>query len=258
MADEGSVTVDIDKGIGTISFFHPKRNSLPGSLLRGLAETVTDIGNDKGVRVLILRSEGEKTFCAGASIDELTAIDSFETGKEFFMGFARLILAMKKCPRFIITRVQGKAVGGAVGIIAASDYALALDTASIKLSELSLAIGPFVIGPAVEKKAGFSAFSQLAVDTEWHDAEWVKRHGLYANILSSMEELDRAVSTLAEKLKGYSPEAMAMLKNVFWQGTNHWDSLLELRAEISGRLVISGFARKAISALKKNIHVAKK
>ncbi len=247
---DGYVKTEIDNGIATIEFFHPKKNSLPGNLLKELAAAVQSAGEDDAARVIVLRSAGEGPFCAGASFDELLAIDSFERGKEFFMGFARLILAMKKTPRFIITRVQGKVVGGGVGVVSASDYALATDRASIKLSELALGIGPFVVGPAVERKIGSGAFTALSIDTDWRDAAWAKTHAMYAQVVASIEELDAAVVALADKLAQSSPEAMAQLKAVFWQGTEHWDELLEQRAEMSGRLVLSEFTSNAIQKFK--------
>ncbi len=248
---DGYVKMEVNEGIARIEFFHPKKNALPGALLKELAEAVRAAGKHTAARVILLRSAGDGPFCAGASFDELLAIDSFERGKEFFMGFARLILAMKKTPKFILTRVQGKVVGGGVGVVSASDYALATGRAAIKLSELALGIGPFVVGPAVERKIGPGPFQALSIDTDWRDAAWAKAHGLYAEVYESIEELDQAVEALARKLADSSPEAMARLKAVFWQGTEHWDQLLEERAEISGRLVLSEFTTKAIEAFRR-------
>jgi len=248
MTDNGRVGIEVRDGIGWVTFMHPKSNSLPGSLLREIAAAVTRCGEDDGVRVVVLRSEGEKAFCAGASFDELTAIRDEATGKDFFMGFAVLILAMKRCPKFVLTRVQGKAVGGGVGVVAASDYALAFKTASIKLSELALGLGPFVVGPAVERKIGVGPFSAMASDADWRDAAWAERHGLYARLYDSIAELDSGVDALAARLAAYNPEAMAMLKKAYWEGTEHWDRLLEERAVTSGRLVLSKFTSEAIAA----------
>ncbi|KPK96164.1 enoyl-CoA hydratase [bacterium SM23_31] len=245
------VTVDIEKGTGTISFYHPKSNSLPGALIRNITEEITGIGGNDDARVVVLRSGGDGAFCAGASFDELASIDNFERGKDFFMEFGRLILAMRKCPKFIITRVQGKSVGGGIGIIAASDYAFALNTAYIKLSELSLSIGPFVIGPAVKRKIGFSAFNELAIGTEWRDAQWAQQRGLYAEVYDSIEELDKMLSAFAEKLSKYSPEAMAELKTFLWEGTEYWSELLPPLAAISGRLVLSDHTQSAIADFKR-------
>ena len=254
MIESGNVDVSIENGVGTITFSHPKSNSLPGALLNKLAEEITSIGKDPEVKAVVLRSEGEKAFCAGASFDELLTIDNSERGKEFFMGFTRVINAARKCPKFIIGRVQGKAVGGGVGMASAVDYCLALDTALIKLSELALGIGPFVVGPAIERKIGTSAFSALTINpTEWKDAAWAKEKGLYADIFPSVGELDQAVNTLAEKLANSSPEAMEKLKSVLWEGTGHWDALLEERAEMSGKLVLSDFTAKAIERFKKGV-----
>jgi len=248
---EGYVNHEIDHGIATIEFYHPASNSLPAAILTDLAKTINDIGIDNRVKVIVLRSAGDKAFCAGASFDELMAISTEEEGKKFFSGFAHVINAMRKCHKLVIGRVQGKAVGGGVGIISATDYAIATEDASVKLSELAVGIGPFVVGPAVERKIGVSGFSQLAIDaTEWRSAEWGKRHGLYSEMYKTTLEVDDAVSSLANKLAHSNPEAMAQLKKIFWQGTDHWDTLLSDRAAISGRLVLSDFTRNAINKFK--------
>lgn len=247
---EGKVTASIENKIGTISFFHPKSNSLPGEILSELAETITKVGEDESVTIIVLKSEGEKAFCAGASFDELVAINDFETGKKFFMGFAKVINAMRKCPKFIITRVHGKTVGGGVGIVAASDYALAVDGASIKLSELALGIGPFVVGPAVKRKIGTSAFGEMSIDYDWRDSSWAESKGLYNKVFSTVDELDKGVNILAGKLSKGSVSAMKQLKKVLWQGTENWDELLEKRAEISGELVLSNFTKAFIKSFK--------
>ena len=248
---EGYVNHEIEHGIATIEFFHPASNSLPAAILTDLAKTINHIGIDNRVKVIVLRSAGDKAFCAGASFDELIAISNEEEGKRFFSGFAHVINEMRKCHKLIIGRVHGKAVGGGVGIISATDYAIATEEASVKLSELAVGIGPFVVGPAVERKIGASCFSQLAIDaTGWRSAEWGKRHGLYSEMYKTTQELDDAVASLAEKLAHSNPEAMAQLKKVFWQGTDHWDTLLSERAAISGRLVLSDFTRNAINKFK--------
>lgn len=248
---EGYVRSEIDHGIATIEFFHPSSNSLPGAILTDLAKTINDIGTDDRIKVIILRSSGDRAFCAGASFDELVAIESEAQGKVFFSGFANVINAMRKCHKFIIGRVQGKAVGGGVGLVAATDYAIAVESASVKLSELAVGIGPFVVGPAVERKIGLSCYSQLAIDaTEWRSGEWAKKHGLYAELHTSVEEMDDSINQLAERLSHSSPDAMAQLKKAFWHGTEHWDTLLSERAAISGRLVLSDFTRNAISKFK--------
>ncbi|HRO42648.1 MAG TPA: enoyl-CoA hydratase/isomerase family protein [Flavipsychrobacter sp.] len=248
---EGYVRTEIDHGIATIEFFHPSSNSLPGVILSDLAKTINDLGIDDRVKVIILKSAGEKAFCAGASFDELVAISNEAEGKKFFSGFANVINAMRKAHKFIIGRIHGKAVGGGVGLAAAVDYAIATEEASVKLSELAIGIGPFVVGPAVERKIGLSCFSQLAIDaTEWRSAEWAKKHGLYAEIHGSVDELDEAVNSLAERLSHSSPDAMHQLKKICWQGTEHWDNLLSERASVSGRLVLSDFTRNAIEKFK--------
>jgi len=252
MSENGNAETIINEGIATVTFFHPQSNSLPGEVLRKLATEIESAGTNKDVTVIILKSEGEKAFCAGASFDELMAIKNLEEGKKFFSGFAAVINAMRKTPQFVIARVQGKAVGGGVGLACAADYTLATEAASVKLSELAVGIGPFVVGPAVERKIGSSAFAQLGIDaTEWRTAQWAKERGLYAEIFPSIEELDKAVLRLAQKLSLSNPDAMHELKKVFWKGTDEWDTLLIERAEISGKLVLSDFTRKAIEKFKK-------
>jgi methylglutaconyl-CoA hydratase len=250
--NQGSVDFSIDSnGIGTITFFHPMSNSLPGKILRKLADTIEALGKNNAVKVIVLKSSGDKAFCAGASFDELISIKDLETGLNFFSGFASVINACRKAPKFIIGRIQGKAVGGGVGMASAVDYCLATKFADVKLSELAVGIGPFVVGPAVERKIGLSAMSELAINaTEFKTAEWAKNKGLYTDVFETVEELDVALEKLAIKLAHSNPEAMALLKAVFWEGTEHWDDLLIERAGFSGKLVLSEFTINAINAFK--------
>lgn len=249
---DGYVQTERHNGVTTIEFHHPQSNSLPGRLLEAITHEVHGAGNDPHTKVIILRSAGEKAFCAGASFDELLAVQNAEQGFQFFSGFAHLINAMRKCPQFVIARIQGRCVGGGVGIAAAADYAIAVQGADVKLSELAIGIGPFVVGPAVERKIGVAAFSSLAIDaTMWRDAEWARRRGLYAELHNQKTEMDESIDRLAEALAHSNPEAMALLKATFWKGTEHWDQLLVERAAISGRLVLSEFSRTALHKFRK-------
>lgn len=233
--------------IATIEFFHPEQNSLPGTILAQLAQTITEVGAMTTVQVIILQSGGDRTFCAGASFKELIAIDNAETGKVFFSGFANVINAMRTCPKFIIGRIQGKTVGGGVGIAAATDYCMATKFAAIKLSELNVGIGPFVVSPAIERKMGVSAMSQIAIDANtFYEASWAKDKGLFAAVYETIEEMDAAVQAFAQHLCTYNPEAMLEMKKVFWRGTEDWDNLLAERAAISGRLVLSDFTKETL------------
>lgn len=245
------VKEEIQNGISTIEFFHPAHNSLPGDILAKLANTITEAGKNDAVKVIILKSGGDRTFCAGASFKELITINDAETGRVFFSGFANVINAMRTCPKFIIGRVQGKTVGGGVGVASATDYCMASKFASIKLSELNVGIGPFVVGPAVERKLGLTGMSQIAIDANtFYDAEWAKQKGLYAQVYESTEALDEAVQAFAENLCTYNPEAMREMKTIFWQGTENWDTLLAERAVISGRLVLSDFTKETLKRFK--------
>lgn len=251
MSKNGAITVEIKNNIGTIEFYHPKGNSLPGDLLRELAIKIEEVGANANAHVIVLKSRGEGAFCAGASFDELMAIENYEEGKHFFMGFALVLNAMRTCPKLIIVRVHGKTVGGGVGVAAAGDYTFAHESASVKLSELALGIGPFVVGPAVQRKVGPSAFGTLSIDaSNWYESSWAREKGLYAKVLETVEALDESVDELAHKLSNSSPEAMKELKTVLWKSTDHWDSLLEQRAEISGRLVLSDYTKNFIRKFK--------
>ncbi|MBV1888351.1 MAG: enoyl-CoA hydratase/isomerase family protein [Urechidicola sp.] len=245
------VKINIKNEVGYIEFFHPAHNSLPGDILAKLAQTVTDAGNDDVIKVIVLKSGKDRTFCAGASFKELININDEATGKVFFSGFANVINAMRKCPKFIIGRIQGKTVGGGVGLAAATDYCIASKFASIKLSELNIGIGPFVVGPAIERKIGLSGMSQIAIDANsFYSAEWAKQKGLFTHVFESNEELDEAVKTTAEHLCTYNTEAIREMKSVFWKGTEDWDTLLAERAQISGRLVLSEFTKEKLKGFK--------
>lgn len=247
----GTVTSSIENGIAVIEFFHPAHNSMPSAQLARLTEAIRAAGENDLVKVIVLKSAGDRTFCAGASFDELASIGDFETGKGFFLGFANVINAMRKCPKFILGRIQGKAIGGGVGLAAATDYCFATEAAAVKLSELAVGIGPFVVGPAVERKVGTSAFMQLAINaTDWQSAAWAMEKGLYNAVFPNIEQLDAHVLQLAERLSTANPEAMQQLKKVCWQSAEHWDTLLAERAAMSGQLVLSDFTKKAIEAFK--------
>lgn len=251
MNSEEYVKSHIEHGINTIEFYHPQSNSLPGKILEELAREIHFAGTHDDTRVIILKSGGEKTFCSGASFDELVAIKNEKEGLAFFSGFAHVLNAMRKCPRFIIGRIQGRCVGGGVGLAAAVDYAIATNKAEIKLSELAVGIGPFVVGPAVERKIGIGAFGALAIDaTSWRSTDWAKKKGLFAEVHETIENMDEAVYRLANTLAHANPQAMAEMKKTFWRGTEHWDELLKERAAISGKLVLSEFTKNAINKFK--------
>jgi len=251
---DGYVKAETHKAITTIEFYHPQSNSLPGKILEQLASAIHKAGNNPESNVIILRSNGVKVFCAGASFEELAAIKNKEEGKKFFIGFANVINEMRKCPKLIIGRIQGKCVGGGVGLAAAVDYAIATEGAEIKLSELSIGIGPFVVGPAIERKLGLSSFSQLAIDASiWRSADWARRKGLYAELHPTIEDMDESVNRMAATLAHSNPSATHELKKIFWAGTEHWNQLLPERAASSGELITSEFSQKAIANFRKTV-----
>jgi methylglutaconyl-CoA hydratase len=248
----GSLFVDINNNIATIEFEHPASNSFPSKLLQRLTNSLKELSFNKEVAVIVLQSKGNKTFCAGASFNELIAIDNINEGKQFFSGFANVINAMRTCEKIIVGRAQGKAVGGGVGLLAACDYVLATEQAAIKLSELSIGIGPFVIEPAVSKKIGQAAFSEMTLEaTNWKNAYWAKEKGLYNRVFETQNELNKELELFTEKLASYNPDALTALKKVLWENTDNWDTLLAERAKISGELVLSDFTKKALAKFKK-------
>jgi len=248
---DSCVQLHVDNQVGYIEFFHPAHNSLPTNLINELVDSIVAVGNNETIKVVVLKSGGNRTFCAGASFQELMNIDDEATGTQFFSGFANVINTMRKCPKFIVGRVQGKAVGGGVGLAAATDYCMATKYASIKLSELSLGFGPFVIEPVVTRKLGVSSMSQLAMDSNnFYSADWAKQNGLFTDVFYTTEALDEAVKIFAENLSNYNPEAMKQMKSVFWKGTEHWDQLLIERAATSGKLVLSEFTKETLKRFK--------
>ena len=248
---EGYVKSIKQDGLATIEFYHPKSNSMPSDQLGRMAKSFEDAGKDPDVKLILLKSGGDKAFCAGANFDELLSISNEDEGRRFFMGFANVINAMRKVPQLVVCRVQGKCVGGGVGLAAAADYTLATSSAEIKLSELAVGLGPFVVGPAVERKTGLSAFSQLTINAgSFQTAKWAKEKGLFAELHQTLHELDEAVKKILGDLLRSNPEAMRALKETFWEGTSNWDELLRQRAEVSGRLVLSEYTRDWIMKFK--------
>lgn len=248
--EKGFVKLDKENKIAEITFYHPKSNSLPSSLLKEMKNIFNELSIDESINAVILKSSGEKAFCAGASFDELLEINNFEEGKEFFMGFARLINAMRKCEKIIVGRIHGKVVGGGVGLAAACDYSFASGEASLRLSELAIGLGPFVVGPPIERKIGKEAFVEMSLDCQWRTAEWAKKNGFYHEVYDNINSLDEAIAGFSKEISDRNPEALKRLKKIFWEGTDHWDKLLEERAEYSGELVLSEHTKKFIQNFK--------
>ncbi|ALM49501.1 enoyl-CoA hydratase [Flavobacterium psychrophilum] len=248
----GSLYTKMDNKIATVEFGHPASNSFPGELLQRLTDELNLLSKNPDINLIILRSEGDGAFCAGASFDELLAVSDLKEGAVFFSGFANVINAMRNCSKLIVGRIHGKAVGGGVGLAAACDYALATESSAIKLSEFTIGIGPFVIAPAVERKMGVAALAEMTLAAhEWKNAYWAQEKGLYAKVFTDVKELDKEFDIFTQKLAGYNPEALADMKKVLWEGTENWDKLLTERAKISGRLVLSDFTKNALGQFKK-------
>jgi len=242
----GKVEVEVHDAVALVRFSHSKSNALPLALLRHLADEINGLASNSGLKAIVLRSGGDGAFCAGASFDEMKAVTDQAGGKEFFSGFAQVILAMTRAPQFVVTRVHGKVAGGGVGLVAASDYSVAVKGASLKLSELAVGLGPFVIGPVVERRLGTGPFTDMAIDADWRDADWAERHGLYSRVFDDVASMDAALAKLMDFLASTNPEAIRQMKKVFWADTEHWPELLDHRAAISGALALSAHTRAAI------------
>ncbi len=250
--ENGSLYTWIENSVATVEFGHPASNSFVAELLDRLTDELNKLSDNQAISVIVLKSEGDRAFCGGASFDELMAITNLDEGKVFFSGFANVINAMRNCKKIIVGRVQGKTVGGGVGLAAACDYVFASENAAIRLSELSIGIAPLVIAPAVERKIGKAALAELSLSpTEWKNAYWAKEKGLFAKVFSSLKELDKELDFFTQKLSTYNPDALYEWKKVLWEGTENWDQLLSERAAITGTLVLSEFTKNALSKFKK-------
>lgn len=250
--ENGSLYTQINQKIATVEFGHPASNSFVIELLDRLADEFNKLSGNSEVNIIILKSEGNKAFCAGASFDELVAVSTLEEGRVFFNGFAKVINAMRTCKKVIIGRVQGKAVGGGVGLISACDYVFASESASIRLSELTIGIAPFVIAPAVARKIGTSGLAELSLNpTEWKSAYWAKEKGFFAKVFDSISDLDKDLDYFSTNLASYNPDGLSEWKKVLWENTDHWETLLTERAAITGKLALSEFTKNALSKFKK-------
>ncbi len=245
----GYVRKEIDNSVGIISFYHPKGNSLPSNMLQEMEIAINELSKVDTAKVILIKSEGDGAFCAGASFEELVSLKDFESAKAFFSGFGKVINAIRRASKIVVARVHGKVVGGGLGLVSACDYVVALKTASVRLSEFSIAIGPFVISHAVERKIGKSAFTQMTIDTEWYSAEWCLEKGLFNKIFDTKQDMDNFLNDFLDILVKRSSKTQYELKRLFWEGTDHWDRLLEEKAEITARLALDEHAQNAIHSL---------
>ena len=251
--NNGFVNSELKNNISTITFGTPKSNSLPGEILEKLAQTILDEGSKKEVKAILLKSEGDKSFCAGASFDELLEIEELEKSKIFFGGFAKVLNAMRSCGKLVIVRVQGKTTGGGVGIACAADYCFATENASLALTEINLGIGPFVIGPFVERKVGKSAYSAMSIDADFRSADWCEKHDVYHSVSENIEIMDVEINAFMEKLSTRSSDALALIKKVSWEGTEHFENLMPERIHMSASLILEDSAKKNIEKIKERL-----
>ena len=247
------VTSQIKNHISEITFGTPKSNSLPSEILEKLAQIILTEGSKPEVKAILLKSEGEKAFCAGASFDELLEINDLETSKKFFGGFAKVLNAMRNCGKIVVVRVQGKTTGGGVGIACAADYCFATENASLALTEINLGIGPFVIGPYVERKIGKSQFTAMAIDADFRSANWAEQHNIYHSVSPTIAEMDAEVAQFLEKLATKSTDALALIKKVSWEGTEHFDKLMPKRILMSASLLLEDSTKANIEKIKQNL-----
>ncbi len=236
--------------IGFLEFGNPAGNSLPSPLLKAFKAGLIALEKDSNVRVIVIQSFGDRAFCGGASLAEMKTLQTLEEATAFFMGIADLINTLRSLSKFVIGRVHGKVVGGGVGLVAACDYVLANRTAQIKLSELSIGIGPYVIEPVVSRKIGGTAFAQLSLDAhQWKSATWAEDKGLYNALFETQVELDLAVKTNAERFASYPEKAVKTLRKLHWKETEHWDKLLPKNAAITGELALQEATQNILKKL---------
>ncbi|MCC2589602.1 enoyl-CoA hydratase/isomerase family protein [Chryseobacterium sp. MFBS3-17] len=250
---EPFVQTELKNNIAEITFGTPKSNSLPGEILEKLARNILDEGAKKEVKAILIKSAGEKAFCAGASFDELLEISELETSKKFFGGFAKVLNAMRNCGKIVVVRVQGKTTGGGVGIACGADYCFATRDASLALTELNLGIGPFVIGPYVERKIGKSQFAAMAIDADFRSAAWAEAHSIYHSVSENITEMNEKLSQFLNALAGRSDEALALIKKVSWEGTDHFNDLMPARIHMSASLILEDSAKQNIAKIKERL-----
>lgn len=241
-----TVHTQIENSIAKIQFYNPASNACDPSMLAQMVHAFNTLSANSQVKVILLSSKGNKAFCAGASITHLSELKDMKAATDFFSGFGRLILSMKNCNKIIVTSVQGKAVGGGVGIIAASDYVIATENSGLRLSELMIGIGPLVIAPAVIRKVGVAHFSQLSLKpSTWKDAKWGAAHGLFNELVTDGDSLENVTVDYCNSLASYSAQALSALKSVLWQGTEHWEELLYENAAKTATLSLSEDAQES-------------
>ena len=247
------VNAQVLNQISHIEFGTSKSNSLPGEILELLAQTILSEAAKVDVKAIVLKSSGEKAFCAGASFDELLQIDELEISKKFFGGFAKVLNAMRTCGKLVIVRVQGKTTGGGVGIACGADYCFATKDSSLALTELNLGIGPFVIGPYVERKIGKSEFTAMAIDADFRSAQWAERNHIYHVVSDSIEEMDEKLTVFLDTLASRSADALALLKKVSWEGSEHFEKLMPERIQMSASLILEDSAKENINKIKERL-----
>ena len=253
--NNGFVTQELKNNIAEITFGTPKSNALPGEILEKLAQTIIESGRDENVKAILLKSEGDKAFCAGASFDELLEIDDLENSKIFFGGFAKVLNAMRSCGKLVVVRVQGKTTGGGVGIACAADYCFATKDAAMALTELNLGIGPFVIGPYVERKIGKSAYEAISIDADFRSADWCEKHDVYHSVSENIQEMDAKIEAFMKKLSERSADALASIKKVSWEGSEHFDQLMPERILMSASLILEDSAKQNIQKIKERLRM---
>jgi methylglutaconyl-CoA hydratase len=234
------IKYEIKEHCAVIEFYHPAHNSMSMKLLKSMAELFDDLNDVKDIKCILLTSAGKGSFCAGANFEELKSIKNESEGLHFFSGFGNVINSMRRCTKLVIGRIHGKAVGGGVGLISACDIAFGTVNTSIRLSELAIGIGPFVIAPAVIRKTGIAAFSDLSFNPlEWKSADWAQNHGLFSKVFENTEGLDDHIKSYVDCISSFSIDAIAENKKLLWEGTENWHQLLLDRAAISGKLILN-------------------
>jgi len=246
-----------ERGVVTLTLDRPERhNALCAPLVEALAASLERLASDEGVRAVVLTGEG-RSFCAGADIGEMRAAADAtpEDNERDARRLASLLQRLDRFPRPTLARVQGNAFGGALGLIAACDIAVAADTAVFSLSEVRLGIAPAMISPYVLRAIGLRQARRLCLTGERFGAAAAARIGLLHEAVAG-EQLDATVDGIVSDLLHGAPGAQAAIKTLLAEAagrdeatderlagsTARW--IARLRAAPEGREGLSAFLEK--------------
>ncbi|MHB1544169.1 MAG: enoyl-CoA hydratase-related protein [Gammaproteobacteria bacterium] len=246
----------IEPGVVTLTLNRPKvRNALDGKLVETLLKRLEKLAEDRTLRALVLRGSGD-TFSSGADLAtmRLMADASPDENLDDAHRLLSLIAQLNQFPTPTLALVQGPAFGGALGLIAACDIALAANTAHFALSEVRLGLAPAIISPYVARAMGFRNLRRYMLTGELFDAEEAKRMGLIQIVVPG-NRLEATLADLLDELLKGGPEAIRAAKTLIrrLQPSFHDEVrladetlalLTRLRASPEGREGLSAFLEK--------------